>query len=377
VEKRVFTTTLGSIPITTNYLGGYQYKMFNNATQGYNYRLQFFPTAEGYVHNKNEETNSTTSVLEYVFNYTDHLGNVRLAYSDLNNDGVIANSEILEESNYYPFGLKQKGYNSNNTQTSYKYKYNGKELQDELGLNMYDYGSRLYDPARAGWSNIDPLAEKMRRFSPYNYCFNNPLRFTDPDGMAPQDIIISGNATFKQQAFNDLQKLSNDKLVLLPNGQVKIDPTNNVSTANLAVPFADKSLPVGTNLVADLISSSKVTTIVETTGGNETESTTDGSTTPTGNGPGADSTVKYNPNSTGSGIVNADGTEGRPAEIGLGHELAHAQDNKNGTSNDNINPTAKDPDSGRTGVLTNNEISVRKTDSAIRKEQGVVERKQL
>jgi len=39
---------------------------------------------------------------------------------------------------------------------SYNYKYNGKEYQDELGVNMYDYGSRLYDPARVGWSNIDP-----------------------------------------------------------------------------------------------------------------------------------------------------------------------------------------------------------------------------
>ena len=73
--------------------------------------------------------------------------------------------------------------------STYNYKYNGKELQDEFGLNMYDYGNRLYDPARSGWSTIDPLAEVSRRWSPYNYAYDNPNFFVDPDGMLSQSFI--------------------------------------------------------------------------------------------------------------------------------------------------------------------------------------------
>ncbi|EJL70929.1 RHS repeat-associated core domain protein containing protein [Chryseobacterium populi] len=89
-------------------------------------------------------------------------------------------TEIIEENNYYPFELKHERYNNLAGNPSYQYKYNGKELQTETG--MYDFGARFYMPDLGRWGVVDPLAEKMTRFSPYNYAFNNPISFIDPDG---------------------------------------------------------------------------------------------------------------------------------------------------------------------------------------------------
>ncbi|MDI9308645.1 MAG: RHS repeat-associated core domain-containing protein [Limnohabitans sp.] len=207
----------------TDYMqGGFQYK--NNI-------LLFFPQAEGYVNVAVVETNCTTckpaqiirsNNYTYVYNYTDHLGNIRLSYSL---DPSTNTLKVMDENHYYPFGLKHNNYNSDTKMVMksgttskiavppvevkpfYNYKYNGKELQDELGLNMYDYGARNYDPALCRWMNIDPHSENYLSLSNYVAFANNPILFIDPTG---EDInfwqINSKSGKWEQVSFEKLDK---------------------------------------------------------------------------------------------------------------------------------------------------------------------------
>ncbi|KFF11698.1 hypothetical protein IW15_15955 [Chryseobacterium soli] len=120
---------------------------------------------------------------KYIYQYKDHLGNVRISFGrDMNTGGL----EITDANDYYPFGMSHlKTGNAYFGAGKYQnYKYNGKELQE---TGMYDYGARMYMPDIGRWGVVDPLAEKYQDLSPFRYSFNNPVNFVDPVDLTEED----------------------------------------------------------------------------------------------------------------------------------------------------------------------------------------------
>ncbi|MEM8765753.1 MAG: RHS repeat-associated core domain-containing protein, partial [Bacteroidota bacterium] len=165
----------------TEYAGNFIYENDN---------FQFFGHPEGYA------TPNGLGGFDYVYQFKDHLGNIRISYADVNDNGQMDYNEgILAENHYYPFGGRQQGkgevYSSFGNDVAQRWRFGGKEYDESIRFEIYDFGARNYDPWLGRWMNIDPLAEQMRRHSPYNYAFDNPIYFIDPDGMmpGPPDII--------------------------------------------------------------------------------------------------------------------------------------------------------------------------------------------
>lgn len=87
-----------------------------------------------------------------------------------------------------------------------RYKFSGKELIRDHGIDWYDHGARWYDATAPTWHTMDPLCEKKPGVTPYMYCASNPVRYNDPNGMDEWEIneqgkIVSQTKTKEHDAF--------------------------------------------------------------------------------------------------------------------------------------------------------------------------------
>ena len=233
-KLRKTVKTLNVVTLTQDYISGIELK---------NNRLESIYNEEGRAYNTTNATQTYPYTWRGEYNLKDHLGNTRVSFTDKNANGRIDNqTELLQETHYYPFGMAFNGaWYSDATASKNKYLYNGKELNEEFGLNLSDYGARWYDASIGRWWSIDPLAEKARKYNPYTYGNDSPVRFIDPDGRESQAGFggYTNSAELSMRAAED--QWNKQKAANAVNAIIGGVPSPKAAAAMAAHVYGDKS----------------------------------------------------------------------------------------------------------------------------------------
>lgn len=145
----------------------------------------------------------------YHFYLQDHLGNNR----------VVAKSDgtVIQTNHYYPYGMY---FAEGSFADKQPYKYNGKELDTENGLDIYDYDARQMEATLGRFTSVDPMAEKYYSVSPYAYCGNNPVMLVDVNGKE-WGIVLNANGTMTVTLAVNLRTSSDLNLTSSQIGEIK------------------------------------------------------------------------------------------------------------------------------------------------------------
>ncbi len=153
---------------------------------------------------------SPASLTRYI--YSNHLQSATLELDD--------SGQVISYEEYHPYGTTAyQAMNASINAVAKRYRFSGKERDEESGL--YYHGARYYAPWLGRWTAVDPLESDYAPLSPYNYCFNNPVNFTDGSGMGPEEetkpktLFIdsqSGRLLGELPEYKDPEKLENYSL---------------------------------------------------------------------------------------------------------------------------------------------------------------------
>jgi RHS repeat-associated protein len=120
---------------------------------------------------------------------------------DANSDGIIDyyTADVITANDYYPFGSQMPGRKYSQPNSSYRYGFNGKEIDNNTGEGNLDFGARIYDGRLGRFLSVDPITSEFPWQSPYAYAANNPISLIDVDGMGPRDPKLDDILNLKLQ----------------------------------------------------------------------------------------------------------------------------------------------------------------------------------
>ncbi len=269
----------------------------------------------------------------------------------------------------HPFGscISSRGFSS----AAYRYGFNGKEKETDGTADNYDFGARIYDGRLGRWLSVDPLFEKYPSFSPYQYCTNNGLIYTDINGM---EIWISFYGSVMEERpdpadpskiqrvenpYGEIMSVKYDKGKLYDKAgkRIKINKIQDDGARNYIKAVAKDLRKLDKLKKKDDV----IKTVLDELEGGDNKHLIRNSPKTTKNGnynntevEGYTSTTGYDPFSNSDVLGN-----NRPAVVSLGHEMKHA-----------FNKQKKDEKQGQTDGINNEEIDAVNFENRVRKAIG-------
>ncbi|MEV8504293.1 SpvB/TcaC N-terminal domain-containing protein [Actinoplanes sp. NPDC051475] len=148
-----------------------------------------------------------------------HLGSVLLELDD--------QAQIISYEEYTPYGSTTYQAVRSATETPKRYRYTGKEHDEESGLSYH--GARYYAPWLARWTSCDPAAPESG-VNAYEYVSDNPMVLFDPDGLAGGGNNPKHVAAFetREAAFEAGKKLGTGEVKATSGGKELPPPKGKV-----------------------------------------------------------------------------------------------------------------------------------------------------
>lgn len=182
-----------------------------------------------------------------------------------------------------------------------------KKIVGNIKIDKSNIDAQPIGDAPGMWMSPDPLSEEFSSWSPYNMCFDNPLKFKDPDGRAANDIIVRGKNVLTGAMEPSVVVKTNliDVTVDVPN--LPVIPTRDPVTGNT------RSEPTVISGVDE-----KIKPLVETLGNVQAIQVSFGAGIAAGGGISGGSSIAAFVQGKDKGGVFAYSTDGPSPTIGLG-----------------------------------------------------------
>ncbi len=210
------------------------------ATKHYINGIEYDGTVIEAIYHAEGRASLQGSTYRYEYILRDHLGNTRVTFADLNSNSEVDETEILQQNHYYPFGMNIEGSWSRGTN---KYQYNGKEIDNDFGLDWYHYGFRMYDAAIGRFTGVDPISSDFPHVTAYNYAENEPIVHIDLWGLQKTRYEMNqdrkfGSKEYARQTIEKRQEERNTEAAVISGG---------LGIATLGAIGAEAALPLLAN----------------------------------------------------------------------------------------------------------------------------------